>query len=103
MKDLLRNRSALIVSALLLAGCVAPGVPPSGRHLDPTECRDLAALKSNSPPTMAQHRSELSALRKAGYDPSPLYDDPYYPEDLEAAQRVVDHWFETECQEFRPG
>ncbi|HVW52852.1 MAG TPA: DUF4148 domain-containing protein [Trinickia sp.] len=102
MKDLLRNRSALTVFALLLTGCVAAGAPQSGPHLTSTECRDLAALRSNAPPTMAEHRSELMALRKAGYDPSPLYDDPYYPEDLEAAQRVVDYWFETECQQFRP-
>lgn len=105
MEALLRTRSALIVSALLLTGCIVAGgvAPPSGRHLSPTECRDLAALRSNAPPTMAQHRSELIALRKAGYDPSPLYDDPYYPEDLEAAQRVVDYWFRTECQQLPPG
>jgi hypothetical protein len=47
---------------------------------------------------MAQHHSELAALRKAGYDPSPWYDDPYYPDDIQAAQRLVDYWFQTECQ-----
>jgi len=52
---------------------------------------------------MAQHQSELGALRKAGYDPSPWYDDPYYPDDLQAAQRLVDDWFQTECQQIPPG
>ncbi|TDN58713.1 DUF4148 domain-containing protein [Paraburkholderia sp. BL10I2N1] len=102
MENFPRNRSTLTVLALLLAGCAAGGVPQSGPHLSPTECRDLAALRSTAPPTMAQHHSEL-ALRKAGYDPSPWYDDPYYPEDLQAAQRLVDYWFETECQQFQPG
>ena len=87
----------------LLGGCVASGMPYTGRHLSPTECRDLAALRSNTSPTMAQHQSELGALRKAGYDPSPWYDDPYYPDDLQAAQRLVDDWFQTECQQIPPG
>ena len=51
---------------------------------------------------MAEHQSELAALRKAGYDPSPWSDDPYYPDDLQAAQHLVDYWFETECQQFQP-
>lgn len=100
MENLTRTRPTLTVLVLLLAGCAV--VPQSGPPLSPTECRDLAALRSNAPPTMAQHHSELAALRKAGYDPSPWYDDPYYPEDLQAAQRLVDYWFETECQQFQP-
>ncbi|BCF97973.1 hypothetical protein PPGU19_025420 [Paraburkholderia sp. PGU19] len=103
MENLTRTRPTLTVLVLLLAGCAVGGVPQSGPHLSPTECRDLAALRSNAPPTMAQHHSKLAALRKAGYDPSPWYDDPYYPEDLQAAQRLVDYWFETECQQFQPG
>jgi len=102
MVNLSRGGPTLIVSVLLLTGCVAAGMPQSGRHLSPTQCRDLAALRRNASPTMAQHRSELAALREAGYDPSPWYDDPYYPEDLEAAQRVVNYWFETECQPAQP-
>jgi hypothetical protein len=50
---------------------------------------------------MEQHHSELAALRKAGYDPSPWF-DPYYPEDLQAAQRQVDLWFQADCQQARP-
>ncbi len=50
---------------------------------------------------MAQHQVELGALRKAGYDPSPFYDDPYYPDDLQQAQRLVDYWFQTECAPAR--
>lgn len=106
MKSLPNIRPTLPALALLLAGCVVGGVPQgapqSGPHLSPTECRDLAALRSNAPPTMAQHQSELAALRKAGYDPSPWYDDPYYPDDLQAAQRLVDYWFNTECHPSPP-
>jgi hypothetical protein len=92
------NYLTLTALALLLTGCATVGAPQSGPHLSPTECRDLAALRSNAPPTMAEHQSELAALRRAGYNPSPWNDDPYYPDDLQAAQRLVDHWFETECQ-----
>ena len=102
MENLSRNRSTLAALVLLLTGCAASGVQQSGPHLSPTECRDIAALRSNAPPTLAQHQSEVAALRKAGYDPSP-WDDPYYPDDLQTAQRLVDHWFDTECQQFRPG
>jgi len=103
MENLPRNCSTLAALALLLTGCAAAGVPQSGPHLSPTECRDLAALRSNAPPTRAQQQSELSALRKAGYNPSPWNDDPKFPEDLHAAQRLVDHWFETECKQLQPG
>ncbi|WP_244818368.1 DUF4148 domain-containing protein [Caballeronia sp. Lep1P3] len=93
--------AVLCACAVLLAGCVAAGAPDNGTHLTQTECRDLAALRTNAPPTMGEHQSELAALRKAGYDPSPWY-DPYYPEDLQAAQRQVDIWFQTDCQRTRP-
>ncbi|VXB08521.1 conserved exported hypothetical protein [Burkholderia sp. 8Y] len=92
-----KKASLLTAALLVLAGCVAGGMPPPGRHLTDLECRDLAALRTNASPTMAQHQVELGALRKAGYDPSPFYDDPYYPDDLQAAQRLVDYWFQTEC------
>ncbi|HTR09857.1 MAG TPA: DUF4148 domain-containing protein [Paraburkholderia sp.] len=101
MESLPKKCSTLIALAFLLTGCAAGGVPQSGPHLSPTECRDLAALRRNTSPTMAQHRSELAALRKAGYNPSP-WDDPYYPEDLQAAQRLVGYWFDTECQQLQP-
>jgi hypothetical protein len=84
--------------ALLLTGCVTSGSPlPPGRYLSDSECRDLTALKSNTSPTFGENQSELSALRKAGYDPSPWY-DPYYPEDLQVAQQRVDYWYQTECR-----
>ena len=40
-------------------------------------------------------------LRKAGYDPSPFWDDPYYPEDLQAAQRLVDYWYRTNARQHK--
>ncbi|MGT2474589.1 DUF4148 domain-containing protein [Paraburkholderia terrae] len=103
LNDFRRIQPALtaLASALLLAGCAVGGVAPGGA-LSPGECRDLAALRSGAPPTMAQHHSELAALRRAGYDPSPWYDDPYYPEDLQEAQRLVDYWFKTECGQGPP-
>ncbi|MBC8640803.1 DUF4148 domain-containing protein [Caballeronia sp. EK] len=102
MNELQRRQLALCATVLLLSGCAVGGMPYTGRHLSPTECRDLVALRSNASPTMAQHQTELGALRKAGYDPSPWYDDPYYPDDLQAAQRLVDYWFQTECQQIPP-
>jgi hypothetical protein len=107
MKIVLASRLTLTALAFLLASCTM-GVAPqnwaqSGPHLSPTECRDLAALKSQAPPTMAEHQSELAALRKAGYNPSPWNDDPYYPDDLQAAQRLVDYWYATECQAMLHG
>lgn len=104
MNGTLKTLTRLLPLACLLTGCVigqmpppGAGVLPPGRHLTDVECRDLAALKTNTNPTMAQHQVELGALRKAGYDPSPFWDDPYYPEDLQYAQRLVDYWFRTEC------
>ena len=99
MENLPRNRSTLAALVLLLAGCATAGAPQSGPHLSPTECRDLAEMKNNAPRTKSQRHSELSALRKAGYNPSPWHDDPHYPANLHAAQRQVDHWFETECKQ----
>jgi hypothetical protein len=84
-------------SASLLAGCAVGEMPPPGRYLTDRECHDLTALRTNASPTMAEHQSELAALRKAGYDPSPFWDDPYYPEDLQYAQRLVDYWYQHEC------
>ncbi|MEM5370322.1 DUF4148 domain-containing protein [Paraburkholderia azotifigens] len=102
MRNASRIASILPAFVILLAGCATRGMPYAGPHLTPAECRDLAALRTNAPPTMAQHQSELAALRKAGYDPSPWY-DPYYPDDLQAAQHLVDYWFQTDCQHLQPG
>ena len=92
-----KTLSLFFASACLLAGCAVGEMPPPGRHLTDIECRDLAALKANKNATMAEHQVELGALRKAGYNPSPFWDDPYYPEDIQDAQRRVDYWFQTEC------
>jgi hypothetical protein len=86
---------------LLLAGCAAGSMSQNVTHLSALQCRDLAELRNNAPPTPERNRSELAALRKAGYDPSIRF-DPYYPEDLQAAQRQVDRWFQAECQQAPP-
>ena len=80
-----------------LAGCAAGGAPEGSAHLSTTQCRDLTALRNNAPITPERNRSELAALKKAGYDPS-RFDDPYYPDDLQAAQRQVDRWYQAECR-----
>jgi hypothetical protein len=85
------------VAALLLGACATVPPPPPGRYLSDAECRDLTAIRTNPNPTLAQHQTEMAALRKAGYDPSPFYDDPYYPDDLQAAQRLLDFWYRAEC------
>jgi len=90
-------KKMLLGLAFLLAGCVPGPMLPPGRYLSDAECRELAARKANTSPTFAQNQAELGALRKAGYDPPPFSDDPYYPDDLQAAQRLVDYWFQTEC------
>ncbi|MEM5294467.1 hypothetical protein VSR82_08985 [Burkholderia sp. JPY481] len=94
------RRSILPGLVILLAGCAACGMPYAGPRLASTECRDLVALRENAHPTIEQRHSELTALRKAGYAASTWYDDPYYPDDLQAAQRLVDSWFKTECQQL---
>ncbi|SAL76504.1 hypothetical protein AWB74_05001 [Caballeronia arvi] len=87
--------SALAIS--LLAGCAAGGMQQNATHLSAAQCRDLTALRNQAPMTRERNLSELAALEKAGYDPSRFY-DPYYPEDLHAAQRLVDQWYRTDCQ-----
>ncbi|MBP0593975.1 DUF4148 domain-containing protein [Paraburkholderia sp. LEh10] len=100
----MKNPPGTLLPALviLVAGCTVGRMAYTGPHLTPAECRDVAALRTNAAPTMAQHESELAALRKAGYNPSPWY-DPYYPADLQAAQRLVDYWFQTECPHLQTG
>jgi hypothetical protein len=88
----------LVASTCWLAGCVTDGAPHAAvTHLSAAQCRDLTALRHNAPPTSERKQSELAALRSAGYDPSRWF-DPYYPEDLQAAQRRVDSWYEQECR-----
>ncbi|MDR5836476.1 DUF4148 domain-containing protein [Caballeronia sp. LZ034LL] len=87
--------------AVALAGCVTSagqyGTGANGRHLSPQQCVDLTALKSQAPLTRARNDSELAALEEAGYNPS-LFFDPYYPDDLHQAQRIVDQWYQAECR-----
>jgi hypothetical protein len=44
---------------------------------------------------------ELAALEQAGYHPEWSV-DPYYPADLQAAQRQVDIWCQAACPQARP-
>jgi hypothetical protein len=102
MKTSVKHAGALAALTLSLAGCVAGGGPEPAAHLSAMQCRDLTAIRNNAPATAAQNRSELAALEAAGYDPSRWY-DPYYPDDLQAAQRQVDRWYRTECQQTQTG
>jgi hypothetical protein len=94
------SASALALGlAFALAGCAAGGAQQGPRtHLSATQCNDLGALKSGAPVTHQRNLSELAALEEAGYRPA-LGLDPYYPADLEAAQRLVDQWYQQECQQ----
>lgn len=99
MKSRFAFPTMLCALTLSLTGCVMSRIQPGPRaHLTPTQCRDLTALRHHEPLTRERNASEIAALREAGYDPSPLFDDPYYPEDLQAAQRLVDYWYQTECR-----
>jgi hypothetical protein len=103
MKNSLTTLSMLLALTFPLAGCVMGGAttPEGSPHLSATQCSDLAALKNNGAPTPERNQSELAALRAAGYDP--LRFDPYYPNNLQAAQRQVDRWYQQECPQARPG
>lgn len=81
-----------------LAGCAAGGMQPGPqRHLTDTQCRDLTALRNHAPLTRERNASELAALEEAGYHPAWAW-DPYYPDDLQAAQHLVDGWYQAECR-----
>jgi hypothetical protein len=98
------NKAWSMLSALMLvlAACATGGMQAStGTHLSASECRDLTEIRNKAPITHERNMSELAALEKAGYDPGWIC-DPYYPADLEAAQRQVDIWYETECPQTRP-
>jgi Domain of unknown function (DUF4148) len=88
---------------LLLAACTAGGMQAGTRtHLSAAQCRDLTEIRNKAPVTHERNMSELAALEEAGYHPG--WDvDPDYPADLEAAQRQVDIWYETECPQTQPG
>jgi hypothetical protein len=90
--------AALPALALSLAGCAAGGMQGGATHLSATQCSDLTELRNNAPRTHQRNLSELAALREAGYDPSRWF-DPYYPEDLQNAQRQVDRWYQEECHQ----
>jgi hypothetical protein len=82
---------------LLLAACATGGMQAgTGTHLSAAQCRDLTEIRNKAPVTHERNMSELAALEKAGYHPGWFF-DPHYPADLEAAQRQVDIWYETEC------
>lgn len=103
MKNLRKAWPMLPVIALLLAACAAPGGPAgTGTHLSATECRDLTEIRNKAPVSHERNMSELAALEKAGYHPGWPF-DPYYPADLEAAQRQVDIWYRSECVQMSPG
>jgi hypothetical protein len=79
MKPIIR----LAVAAAALAALSAP----------------LAAFaQSNQPVTRAQVRAELVQLEQAGYRPS-LGFDPYYPEDIQAAESKVAAQREANAQD----
>jgi hypothetical protein len=92
----------LCASASLLTGCAMGGTEGRTTHLSATQCIDITALRQNAPITHARNMSELAALEQAGYQPA-LFFDPYYPEDLQEAQRRVDYWYQTECPQARGG
>jgi hypothetical protein len=97
MPSLRTPRMMLAMLVLSLAGCAAgSGQDYAQGHLSATECNDLTALRNHAPPTRQRNSSELAALERAGYQPW-LRFDPYYPADLQDAQRRVDRWYVAEC------
>ncbi|WP_250517288.1 DUF4148 domain-containing protein [Caballeronia sp. INDeC2] len=102
MSKLLNIRSTVSALTLSLAACAMSGggMQQNTTNLSATQCRDLTALRNHAPLTRERNLSELAALERAGYDPSKFY-DPYYPDDLHAAQRQVDRWYQAECPQAR--
>jgi hypothetical protein len=104
MKNANKAWPMLPALVLLLAACATGGIQAgTGTHLSAVQCRDLTEIRNKAPVTHERNMSEVAALEKAGYHPGSFNDDPYYPADLEAAQRQVDIWYETECPQTKPG
>ena len=98
-----KTRPMLAVLVLSLSGCTTGGMQGAAQsHLSATQCRDLTELRNKAPATHERSMSELAALRTAGYHPEWRF-DPYYPADLEAAQRQINIWYQTECTQAQPG
>jgi hypothetical protein len=94
---------AAFTLASLLAGCVTSGQQQGARTpLSPTQCGDLTALRQQAPLTRERNDSEMAALEEAGYRPKWGF-DPYYPRDLDIAQRRVDSWYQAECPQAHGG
>jgi hypothetical protein len=97
MKNAYKAWPMLPALVLLLAACTTGGMQAgTGPHLSAVECRDLTDIRNKAPVTHERNMSELAALEQAGYHPGWFF-DIYYPADLEAAQRQVDIWYETDC------
>jgi hypothetical protein len=97
MKNANKGWPTLPALMLLLAACATGSMQTGTRtHLSAAQCRDLTEIRNKAPVTHERNMSELAALEKAGYHPGWFF-DPYYPADLEAAQRQVNIWYETEC------
>ncbi|MDQ7980902.1 DUF4148 domain-containing protein [Paraburkholderia sp. SARCC-3016] len=96
--------ASALALAFALAGCAAAGggtQQGARTHLSPAQCRDLTALRNKEPLTRERNLSQLAALEAAGYNPSWGF-DPYYPADLQAAQKRVDQWYAEDCQQVQP-
>jgi hypothetical protein len=102
MKFLTQMPSVLAATAFALAGCAAGGTQGPQTHLSAAQCRDLTDLRNKAPATRERNISELAALEAAGYHPEQRF-DPYYPDNLMAAQRQVDLWYRTECPQANAG
>jgi hypothetical protein len=93
----MKTRAIFAALALSITGCAAGGGENIGNaHLSAAQCRDLTALMNHAPLTRERNASEMAALEKAGYQPGWI-DDPYYPDDLQAAQHQVELWYRQEC------
>ncbi|MBT2794581.1 DUF4148 domain-containing protein [Paraburkholderia strydomiana] len=103
MKMARKSGRAFALLVVVLAGCAAGDVNRASQsHLSAVQCRDLTAIRNKAPASHERSMSELAALRAAGYHPEWRF-DPYYPADLEAAQRQVNTWYVKECTTTPPG
>jgi hypothetical protein len=62
-------------TALLVSACAIASPPSPARFVSGGSVATSRPSEPTHNPTLPQHLTEVAALSKAGYDPSPIYDD----------------------------
>jgi hypothetical protein len=93
-KEVTMNFSArTLCSTVLLAASASALAAPT---LTPQQCNDYPFVKTQGPLTHRQVIQELKELEAFGYQPT-LGNDPYYPDDINAAQALLWKEYARDC------